>query len=81
MGRCSFGRKVVGQFSRSRIVKFGVTATSDASEHRRNRSGAIELPSKAVVTGAPACELEPEGHPSSAHPSADFFLSRAARGR
>ena len=30
MGRWSFGRKVVGQFSRSRIVKFGITDSSDA---------------------------------------------------
>ena len=30
MGRWPFGRKVVGQFSRSRIVKFGITDSSDA---------------------------------------------------
>ena len=46
----------------------------------RNRSGVVELPMAAIVTGAPACELVPEEHPRPARISL-YFLKRAARGR
>ena len=58
MGLVRFLAEVVGQFSRSRIVEFGITDASDANGTKRNRSAAIMLPMKAVVTGASACVLE-----------------------
>ena len=44
--------EAVGQFSRSRIVKFGLVDASDEDPHTRNRSGAITLPIGPVVSGA-----------------------------
>ena len=58
MGLVSLRAEVVGQLFHHRIVKFGITDASDANDTRRNRSGTIMLPIKAVVTGASACVLE-----------------------
>jgi hypothetical protein len=52
--------QLIGHFSRSRIVKFGLSDASDEAGHARNRSGTITLPMRAVVTGASPCILAPE---------------------
>jgi len=79
MGALAFWRKVVGQFSRSHIVKFGISAASSANASTRNRSGAITLPIKAVASGAPACILVPETHPLPAQSRPFFPKARCAR--
>ena len=58
----------------------GIGVVADALGQVRNRSGVVELPMAAIVTGAPACNPAPEEHPRPARISL-YFLKRAARGR
>ena len=58
----------------------GIGVVGRSRPSRRNRSGVVELPMVAIVTGVPACELVPEEHPRPARISL-YFLKRAPRGR
>ena len=60
MGVGTFSPHVVGDFFAHRDCEFGVTDDSDANVPTLNRRTTIELPMKAVATGAPASKLEPE---------------------